>query len=153
MPAWSVRLIRGALVYLVAGAMIGAMLLSATARGVTVPVGPARALHAELLLFGWLVQFTMGVAYWMLPKHATGPGRGPVGPIVAAWLLLNAGVQPSAVSHAEWARMLLRGLDLLEPATRVGDQASIGREVAALAPRLVRGAGLAPRGPTRPWRR
>jgi len=100
MPAWSVRLIRGALAYLVLGAAIGAMLLSASARGLAVPVGPARALHAELLLFGWLVQFTMGVAYWMLPKHAAGPERGPVAPIAAAWLLLNLGVWLAGLGQA-----------------------------------------------------
>jgi heme/copper-type cytochrome/quinol oxidase subunit 1 len=139
MPAWSVRLIRGALVYLVAGAMIGAMLLSAAARGVAVPVGPARALHAELLLFGWLVQFTMGVAYWMMPKHATGPERGPVAPIVAAWLLLNAGV---------WLAGLGQALLWPDPVVIAGRAAEAGAVLAFavnLVPRVKAfGAGRSP---------
>ena len=34
---------------------------------------------AAMALFGWLVQMTMGVGYWILPKHPTGAARG------AAW--------------------------------------------------------------------
>jgi hypothetical protein len=56
----------------------------------------------------------------------TGKISGLVGVVVTAALLpLYGDPRPSAVSHAEWARLLLRGLDLLEPAARVGDQASI----------------------------
>lgn len=100
MPAWSVRLIRTALLYLVLGAMSGAVMLSAAARGLAVPVGPIRALHAELVLFGWLLQFAMGVAWWILPKHPAGPERGPAWSVGVAWLLLNAGVWLAGLGQA-----------------------------------------------------
>ncbi|HEY6554531.1 MAG TPA: hypothetical protein VI669_14335, partial [Vicinamibacteria bacterium] len=45
--------------------------------------------------------------------------------VTAALIPLYGDPRPSAVSHAEWARLLLRGLDLLEPAARLGDQASV----------------------------
>lgn len=92
MPVWSARLQRTALAHLVAGFGIGAVLLAGTGLGLPVAYRPLLALHAELLLVGWMLQFTMGVAYWMLPKHASGPARGPAGFVVTAWVLLNAGV-------------------------------------------------------------
>jgi heme/copper-type cytochrome/quinol oxidase subunit 1 len=44
-----------------------------------------RAAHLDLMLFGWLVQFVLAVGYWMLPRHAEGPDRGP------KWLAWSAG--------------------------------------------------------------
>jgi hypothetical protein len=75
---------------------------------------------------------------------------GLVGVVVAAALIpLYGDPRSSAVSHAEWARLLLRGLDLLEPAARVGDQASIafatlsGRDSLSLrGDRYVTGRGV-----------
>jgi len=57
-------------------------------------LAPGRILsaHAAIALLGWLVQFTLGVGYWILPKFATGPARGPAW---APWLTvaaLNGGV-------------------------------------------------------------
>jgi hypothetical protein len=77
-----------------------------------------------------------------------------LGVVVAAALLPVYGdSRPSAVSHAEWARLLLRGLDLLDPAARVGDQASIafaalsGRDSVSLrSDRYVKGTGVEPLG-------
>jgi hypothetical protein len=50
-----------------------------------------------------------------------------LGGIVAAMALLPLFGDPTGttVSHAEWARYLLRGLDLLDPTVRVGEQASV----------------------------
>jgi heme/copper-type cytochrome/quinol oxidase subunit 1 len=39
--------------------------------------GQWRAAHLDLMLFGWLVQFVLAVGYWILPRHAEGPDRGP----------------------------------------------------------------------------
>jgi len=99
MPVWSTRLQRTALIHLVTGATLGAWLLAARGTGLTLPYGRLMAAHGELLLVGWLLQFTMGVAYWMLPKHAAGDSRGANGPIAAAWLLLNGGVLMAVVGQ------------------------------------------------------
>lgn len=99
MPVWSMRLQRSALIHLVTGATLGAWLLAARGTGLTLPYGRLMAAHGELLLVGWLLQFTMGVAYWMLPKHAAGDSRGAAGPIAAAWLLLNGGVLLAVVGQ------------------------------------------------------
>ncbi len=105
MPRVTVVLVRASLVHLVAGAAVGALLMWAKA-GYQLPALVARSwpLHAEMLLLGWLVQLALGVAYWILPKHATVPVRGPVGPVVLAALLLNVGVAGAGlgqvVNHA-----------------------------------------------------
>ncbi len=71
----------------------------------------------------------------------------------AALLPLYGDPRNTAVSHAEWARLLLRGLDLLEPAARLGDQASIafatlsGRDSLSLrSDRYIKGRGVEPVG-------
>lgn len=78
MPPVTAVLVRASLVYLVAGAAVGTLLMAAKA-GYQLPAVVARAwpLHAEMLLFGWMVQLALGVAYWILPKHAAAPVRGP----------------------------------------------------------------------------
>ena len=93
MPQPTIWLIRAALVQLLVGAALGALLLAAKA-GLGIPPWVARTwpLHGEMMLLGWLVQLTMGVAYWVLPKHAQGPARGVAAPVVSAALLINAGV-------------------------------------------------------------
>jgi len=92
MPVWSVRLERAAFVWLITGFAAGALLLAAKGLGWGIPWSHWLPLHTEALLVGWMLQFTMGVAYWMLPKHASGPERGPDGAIGAAFVLLNTGV-------------------------------------------------------------
>ncbi len=96
MPRPSVWLIRLAMVYLLLGAGIGAWLLLAKA-GLTPPPAPFMAAHAAMALLGWLVQFTLGVGYWMLPKHSTEPARGPVWSPWVTLVALNTGVLLLAV--------------------------------------------------------
>ncbi len=105
MPPVTTVLVRASLVYLVAGAALGTLLMGVKA-GYQLPALVARAwpLHAEMLLFGWMVQLALGVAYWILPKHAAAPVRGPVWPVVLAAIFLNLGVAGAAlgsvVGHA-----------------------------------------------------
>ena len=87
MPRLSVWMIRAALLALMAGATLGALMLA-------VPGGAARwrPLHAELLLVGWTVQLAFGVAYWILPRFRSGPERGHEALGWAAFALVNVGV-------------------------------------------------------------
>jgi heme/copper-type cytochrome/quinol oxidase subunit 1 len=91
-PLWSVRFQRASFVWLLLGAAVGAAMLASRGVGLPLPWAVALGLHADVMLFGWMAQFTMGTAYWMLPKHATGPERGPDLPMALAWGLLNLGV-------------------------------------------------------------
>jgi hypothetical protein len=90
MPRLSVWFIRAALIHLALGFSFGALML--WNKGV--PFDPLvwRLLpaHIEFLLFGWLVQLGLGVAYWILPRFQTQRGNTMLAWV--AWGLLNGGV-------------------------------------------------------------
>jgi cbb3-type cytochrome oxidase subunit 1 len=97
MPRASQWLIRTALVHLAIGCGLGAWILAAKAgftEGRPLRLVP---LHAEMLVFGWMLQVVMGVAHWILPRRAD--RSPPAAPAWATWRLLNAGVLACAASH------------------------------------------------------
>jgi hypothetical protein len=91
MPPLSVWMVRLSLFALVLGALAGALLL-----GGLPPIQPhsaiIRQVHLDLMLFGWLVQFVLGVAYWILPRHAAGPERGPAAVAWGAFAVFQLGL-------------------------------------------------------------
>lgn len=92
MPRLSVWMIRLALIHLLGGFAIGALLLAH--KGVPfLPAGAVRLrpMHVELLTLGWTMNLAMGVAYWILPRRGSDGARGG-GLVVAACVLLNAAV-------------------------------------------------------------
>jgi hypothetical protein len=97
-PAPSVWLVRAALAHLVGGATLGALLLTHKAAPLVPWLWRLRALHGEVLLFGWLVQLAMGVAFWILPRIDR--SRGDVRPVWLAMALLNAGLWLTGVGTA-----------------------------------------------------
>jgi len=99
-PFLSVLLVRTALGWLAAGAAMGALLLASKAAPLPIGVFRLFHVHSEAVLVGWMVQFAMGVAWWILPKYPRPPERGAVAPIWAAWLLLNAGVLLAGVGRS-----------------------------------------------------
>ncbi len=118
MPRLSVWMLRTALLALLAGSALGAWLL-ATEPGYDTARAAFRELHLTLLLFGWLVQFVLGVAYWMLPRYANAPDRGPPWAGWTAYALFLAGLGLGVLglplpSHglAPAGRLLLAGATL-----------------------------------------
>lgn len=91
MPRLSIWLLRTSLVALVAGGSLGAWLLAAEPWG-SIWAGRFRAAHVHLMLFGWLMPFVLGTAYWMLPKHAAGEARGSSRMAWTAGTLVYGGV-------------------------------------------------------------
>ena len=120
MPRLSVWMLRLSLLALLAGAAVGALLLSGVA-------GPARHstqlrdLHLKLMLFGWLIQFVLGVAYWILPRYGSLPERGSARLAWTAFGLFQAGMvvsaagvaDPSLKTVAPAGRLLLAGATLM----------------------------------------
>jgi hypothetical protein len=51
----------------------------------------------EFLLLGWMVQLTMGVAFWILPRFRSGPPRGNIDLVWSAFVILNMGIVLVAV--------------------------------------------------------
>jgi len=92
MPPLSRWFIRASLAWLVAGFSLGALMLAAKALGHYGAMGRLFVPHVELLLVGWTVQLTMGVAFWILPRFEGGASRGAVGYAWAALVLVNTGV-------------------------------------------------------------
>lgn len=92
MPRLSQWYIRTAFGYLIAGFTAGALLLAHKGQ----PLHPALwawlPAHIEWLLFGWVVQLTLGVVFWILPRFWVEPRRGNTTGAYAALVLLNAGI-------------------------------------------------------------
>jgi hypothetical protein len=114
MPRLSCWFIRAALLYLGTGVFAGGLILSA--KGYPGTLGWSwmlLAAHVEVLIAGWVIQLTLGMAYWILPRL---DGQGNRGRPLLAWssfILLNSAVVGTT------ALLLLRaflphvGLDLL----------------------------------------
>jgi cbb3-type cytochrome oxidase subunit 1 len=92
MPRLSQWLIRVALVYLLLGFTVGGLLL--THKGI--PLHPILwswlPAHIEFLLIGWIVQLTMGVAFWILPRYWRPPRRPKEKYVQFSFALLNLGI-------------------------------------------------------------
>lgn len=114
MPRLSCWFIRLALIYLGVGVLGGGLILSA--KGYPAVLGWSWLLlpaHIELLIVGWLIQLTMGMAYWILPRL---DGAGNRGRPVLAWaslIMLNAGVTGTATLLLTRAIFPQAGMDLL----------------------------------------
>lgn len=100
MPRLSRWFIRAALLYLVAGFALGAMLLALKAGFVQPGLWRLLPAHIEFMLFGWIVQLTMGVAFWILPRFGHGPARGDERIAWLAFVLLNAGALAVGIGPA-----------------------------------------------------
>lgn len=92
MPTVSVFLIRTAFIYLLTGIGIGTALLIEKGVSFAPQIWLLLPVHIELLLSGWLLQFVMGVAYWMFPKFLTIKARGNTNIAIAMFVLYNFGM-------------------------------------------------------------
>lgn len=100
MPALSILFIRAALLWLIVGAGFGGVLLAGKAGTAWGSLGAAVPAHAEVLLFGWMLQLAFGVAFWILPRDEQNLRPRPS----LAWssfVLLNAGLA-AALSSRAW---------------------------------------------------
>ncbi|MCP4422553.1 MAG: hypothetical protein GY805_38575 [Chloroflexi bacterium] len=92
MPRLSQWFIRTAFIYLLLGFTIGALLLAHKG----LPLHPALwswlSAHIEFLLVGWIVQLTLGVAYWILPRYWKIPRHPKMGLVQVAFVFLNLGI-------------------------------------------------------------
>ena len=68
MPKLSVWLVRASLIYMGVGFLFGGLILSH--KGIPIYAWTWKLLnpHIEMMIYGWTVQFVMGIAYWILPR-------------------------------------------------------------------------------------
>lgn len=99
MPLISRLMIKLSLIYLFLGVTIGALMLINKAWLISPLLWFVIPIHIEFLIFGWIIQFTLGVAYWILPRFLETKGRGNK---YAAWgmfIFLNIGTLLVAFSN------------------------------------------------------
>jgi hypothetical protein len=110
-------LIKSSLVYLTIGAFLGALLLINKAFNVEPAIWFLLPVHIELMIFGWIIQFTLGVAYWILPRYLEGGSRGNHVLTYAMVCAINLGIWLMIVAELTHAidsfRFMGRGLQLL----------------------------------------
>ena len=87
-------MVRTSLIQLFAGLSLGGLLLANAGLGSPLAVPPLGAVHAHLVFVGWLLQFAIGIAYWLLPRRRT-----PASPLAyservafTGYVLLNVGL-------------------------------------------------------------
>ncbi|MEX0648842.1 MAG: hypothetical protein WEA56_12610 [Balneolaceae bacterium] len=116
MPVQSIWMIRLSLQYFLTAVLIGGLLLAHKAVGIHPALWSLLPVHFEMAIWGWLIQFVMGTAYWIFPRFLDIPPRGSE---KAAWLVvlfLNTGILLVVASYLmpseEWARVTGRLLAL-----------------------------------------
>jgi len=92
MPAQSVWMIRLSLVYLAITISMGGLLLIHKAISIHPAVWGLLPVHFELAIWGWMVQFVMGTAYWMFPRFLKGEPRGNSNIATLMATLFNGGL-------------------------------------------------------------
>lgn len=92
MPHLSRWAVKAAFLYLLLGFTIGALLLAHKGRPLHPALWSLLPVHIEFLLFGWVVQLTLGVAFWILPRYWQKPRRPRAWAAVLAVLALNGGI-------------------------------------------------------------
>ena len=111
MPKLSVWLVRASLIHMGVGFLFGALILHHKA--VPIAIWSWRLLnpHIELMIFGWTIQFVMGIAFWILPRFS---GDQRYGKVYLGWWsfrLLNLGILLTAVATwlaSDWVSLVGR---------------------------------------------
>lgn len=88
MPLAARLFVRASLIWLVLGFTLGAALLAAKASPSAPWQAKAISVHHAWVLLGFLLQLTLGTAYWIMPRFGT--RRGVTWLAVASFLLINA---------------------------------------------------------------
>lgn len=95
-------MIRVALIWLALGYTAGGLLLAHKGVPLWSALWALRGVHIHVLLVGWTVQFTCGVAFWILPRLDASGSRGDERPVWACFVLLNIGVSAAVLRGLLW---------------------------------------------------
>lgn len=117
MPLPSRWMIRCSFIYLLVGFLIGAILLINKAYPTFPQIWILLSIHIEILIFGWIIQFTLGTAYWILPKSRVKPANCDHHLAMIIPIALNLGILLNVNDHLfrfyEHAWMIGRSLELV----------------------------------------
>lgn len=129
MPKLSVWWVRAALIHMGVGFLFGSLILHHKG----VPIFPwtwsLLTPHVEIMIFGWVIQFVMGIGFWILPRFSHEPRYGRVALGWWSFAVLNSGIVLSAFGG--WFNH-----DLLQLAGRVGVMIAVVLFVILVWPRV-----------------
>ena len=97
MPRLSVWAVRLALLYFLTGFTLGALMLANEGMPFALWITSLLPAHMDILLFGFVIQFAVGMAYWILPRYRNG-SRGSEAIFWIILGLLNLSIWTVAVS-------------------------------------------------------
>jgi hypothetical protein len=155
MPIASRVYVRASLVYLILGAALGALFLVNRWLPLGAWVYALKASHVQFVISGWLIQFILGVAWWLFPPLQLGlrpdgmrlrrgqAQRGSEPLFWATFALLNTGVLLRAlgVPLQVWTRLpWLEGVSALSGPLLVAAAVTFVLNVWARVRALGRGA-------------
>ena len=101
MPKLSVWMVRASLIYMGIGFLFGAMILHHKGIPIFNWTWLLLPSHIELMIFGWTMQFVMGIAFFILPRFSDRDNR--YGLEYLGWwtfYLLNGGICLSAIAQS-----------------------------------------------------
>ncbi len=89
MPLLSRWMVRFSLIHLALGVTFGALLLANKGYPFEGRIWLLLTAHNETMFFGWMTQFAMGIAFWILPRLSGKKPRGNEWLVWIAFGLLN----------------------------------------------------------------
>lgn len=113
MPVQSVWMIRLSLSYLLIAVLTGAVVLVHKAIPIHDAIWGLLPVHYEMAIWGWLVQFVMGTAYWMFPRYLMDKGRGSSGLAWGVVAVINLGLWLLLASYLTYEYLAIAGRGLL----------------------------------------
>ena len=116
MPAPSRWMIRCALCYLLIGVAIGGFILTSKVYPSLAWSWTLLPIHIEFAIFGWIIQLTMGTAYWILPRFLERSARGTPKAAKVMVATLNTGILMNSITYLEllpqWGTVVGRFLEI-----------------------------------------
>ena len=101
MPIATVRFVRAAWLWFLAGLLLGACVAGAKIGWLSPRLAGLRPAHVHVLALGWAVQWVFGIAFWIYPAFGSErSGPGPSRAMAVCFALLNGGVLVRAVGEA-----------------------------------------------------
>ncbi|TYP94811.1 Cytochrome C and Quinol oxidase polypeptide I [Fodinibius salinus] len=102
MPTPSRWMIKASMLYMLVGFSIGALILISKVYPELSTVWSLLTVHIEVGIFGWIIQLTMGTAYWILPRYLKTGSRGSSRLALVMVGLLNLGILINVASYLQF---------------------------------------------------
>jgi heme/copper-type cytochrome/quinol oxidase subunit 1 len=100
-------MIRFSLIYFGIGMTLGGIMLWNKGMPISASIWQLLPMHIELLLFGWVMQLVMGVAFWIMPRYSVAPRYGRVNMAWIAFILFNIGLW-AVLIQSQWLILIGR---------------------------------------------